>query len=284
MGENGNHNGGLPFLTLYNRRVSYYCQMVRLAMVEKGFPFQTIDVDYLQGQTYEPDFVRLNPACEIPVLKVGSPPEETVICGSQEIIDYLDRFAHRGTDAEARPAVDAFRRRCMTVPVSEISLGVTRDAHLLELADFSQMFRTRLASRVNRVSVINEKIAAHPELREAYQQKLARVLHSEDQISTPARLRGLLDGLVLFLDEVDLLLRNNSNGNPLPQQGESWLFGAEFTNADMILACILARVDLLGLAGKYWDETERIFLADYYRRLKKRPSFMQQCVPHSSFA
>lgn len=57
-----------------------------MALLEKGVPHTLEFIDITCGENYEPWFVKLNPACEVPVLRDGT----RIVSGSQKIIDYLE--------------------------------------------------------------------------------------------------------------------------------------------------------------------------------------------------
>lgn len=66
---------------------------MRLAAVEKGIPFTRVNVDIVKGDNYKPDYLQINPNCEVPALTHKG----RTVAGSQEIIDYLDQISTKGT-------------------------------------------------------------------------------------------------------------------------------------------------------------------------------------------
>jgi glutathione S-transferase len=59
---------------------------VRIALREKGIPHEEVEVDVLRRANRGPEFRRLNPFGQIPVLEDGS----LVICESVAILEYLE--------------------------------------------------------------------------------------------------------------------------------------------------------------------------------------------------
>jgi glutathione S-transferase len=68
---------------LYHMPLSPFCRKVRLVLAEKK-----IEVELLQEKPWERrmDFLRLNPAAEVPVLKI----DDLVLCDSNAIVEYLE--------------------------------------------------------------------------------------------------------------------------------------------------------------------------------------------------
>ncbi|XP_055357975.1 uncharacterized protein LOC129602837 [Paramacrobiotus metropolitanus] len=272
-------------ITLYHFQSSYFSQMARLAFVEKHIAYVSKIVNILQGETYAPDFVAISPACEVPAITISNGDSITAISGSQEIIDYLDSIT---TDPDPfynqqKEQINAFRQRCVDLPMAEITLGIVRHPHLLEGTKIPQNVIDNFSRRVDRKQLMIDNIQRYPHLAHFYQTKLQRVIEVENN-SDENTLRELLADLDTFLDQVNAQLRTAArmHGDHDGKHYDGWLFGRNFSNADIALATLLARLDLLGRAGHFWDMTERVFLADYYRRLKERPSFQQECVTNMS--
>lgn len=74
-------------LKLYDYPISGNCYKIRLLLSMLGADYQRVEVDILNGGSQDPDFLRLNPRGQIPVLVDG----ETVIWDSMAILVYLAR-------------------------------------------------------------------------------------------------------------------------------------------------------------------------------------------------
>jgi glutathione S-transferase len=59
---------------------------VRILLREKAIPHQEVEIDVLRGDHHGPEFRRLNPFAQIPVLEDG----DLVICESVAIMEYLE--------------------------------------------------------------------------------------------------------------------------------------------------------------------------------------------------
>jgi glutathione S-transferase len=95
---------------LYHLHLSPSCRTVRIALAEKGLEF-TLKTENLWER--RPEFLRLNPACEVPVMVE---PDGLVLCGQGPILAFIEEaFAERALlpappreRAEARRLVDWF--------------------------------------------------------------------------------------------------------------------------------------------------------------------------------
>ena len=70
-------------IRLYHFPLSPYCRKVRLTLAEKRLAVELVEERYWEGS---PDFLRRNPACKVPVLKV----ENRVFSESQAICEWLE--------------------------------------------------------------------------------------------------------------------------------------------------------------------------------------------------
>ncbi|HEY9877247.1 MAG TPA: glutathione S-transferase family protein, partial [Leptolyngbyaceae cyanobacterium] len=73
-------------MKLYHSTISPNSRRVWLALLEKGLPFELIEVNLAGGEQYQPDFLAMNPFHHIPVLVDG----ETTVFESLAILDYLE--------------------------------------------------------------------------------------------------------------------------------------------------------------------------------------------------
>jgi len=96
---------------LYHLFLSPFCRKVRIALAEKGLPFELKNENVAERRE---EFLRLNPAGEVPVLVE---PEGLVVCGVAPICEYLEEAfpdtikllpGNAAARAEARRIVDWF--------------------------------------------------------------------------------------------------------------------------------------------------------------------------------
>src|SRR5262249_25905538 len=93
--------GNAPMIHLYWHPFSIVPRRVRIVLREKRIPHEEVEVDVLAGAQRGPEFRRLNPFGQIPVLEDAG----LVICESVAILEYLEeRFpSPRLLPAEAGP-------------------------------------------------------------------------------------------------------------------------------------------------------------------------------------
>ncbi|PZP34425.1 MAG: glutathione S-transferase [Roseateles depolymerans] len=109
-----------PSLKLHHVALSGHAHRARLMLSLLGLPHQLIEVDLRQGEHKRPEFLKLNPFGQVPVLEDG----DTVIADSNAILVYLarsydatDRWLPR--DAAGQAAVQAW----LSVAAGQIAFG-----------------------------------------------------------------------------------------------------------------------------------------------------------------
>lgn len=76
-------------MRLYSGPLSLFTAKVRIALAEKGLPYERIEVGWSLAQRYEPhhpDVVALNPKAQVPVLVDGA----LAVYDSTQILEYLE--------------------------------------------------------------------------------------------------------------------------------------------------------------------------------------------------
>ncbi len=68
---------------LYHVPLSPFCRLVRLVLAEKKIEVDLVEERYWEG---DPDFLRRNPAGQVPVLKI----DDLTLCESSAIVEYLE--------------------------------------------------------------------------------------------------------------------------------------------------------------------------------------------------
>jgi maleylacetoacetate isomerase len=85
--------GFIMQLELFDYARSSAAFRVRIALRHKGLEAHTLAVRLLDGEQHSPDFTRVNPQGQVPVLLIGEEPR--VLTQSLSIIEYLDEaFPH----------------------------------------------------------------------------------------------------------------------------------------------------------------------------------------------
>ena len=81
-----------PNIVLYHANWSFCSQMVRVALLEKGFSFDERHIklcdQYPEGENIDKDYLAINPLGTVPAIEIDG----NVICGSEEIIYQIDKI------------------------------------------------------------------------------------------------------------------------------------------------------------------------------------------------
>ena len=81
-----------PNIILYHANWSFCSQMVRVALLEKGFSFDKRHIrlcdQYPEGENIDKDYLAINPLGTVPAIQIDG----NTICGSEEIIYQLDKI------------------------------------------------------------------------------------------------------------------------------------------------------------------------------------------------
>jgi glutathione S-transferase len=115
-------------MKLYSGPLSLFTAKVRIALAEKGLPYESIEVGWSRVDRYlphHPEVVRLNPKAEVPVLVDG----DTSVYDSTLILQYLE-------DAYPEPALyprsSSARARCRQLEAAADELLFPRVWDLIE--------------------------------------------------------------------------------------------------------------------------------------------------------
>ncbi|NNL67962.1 MAG: glutathione S-transferase family protein [Myxococcales bacterium] len=240
---------------LYGFPGSLCSQKVRLALAEKGVDYESRIVDIeLRMQNYEPAYLRLNPRGVVPTLVHG----DTVVTDSARIVRYVDEHFEGPPLVPADPAererMDAWIRQQDGLGMRELSYASFQGALGLLLRRVSMPLRQRKLRRLRK---------ENPDLAEVYDAKLEDVRGWRAAIVDEATIREVRNQTAEALRAADQRL------------GESrHLAGDAYSLADVTWTCVLARLRMLGLAEIFFGRGQCPHLADYYERLRARPSFV----------
>lgn len=244
---------------LYEFPGSLCSQKVRLALVEKQVEYRKHPIDIeLRLENYEPWYLRLNPGAVVPTLAHG----DRVVTDSARILRYVDEsFAGPRLipeTEEARASMEHWIDRQDTLRMRELSYASFRGALGLFLRRVSMPLRAKRLRRLR---------AHNPDLAEAYDAKIADVRQWRQSIARPAEVRAIRAETARALEDVDKRL------------GEArYLAGDDYSLADVAWTCVLARLEMSGLAPEFWGRGRLPRLESYYEGLRERPSFSEADV------
>ena len=228
-------------LALYHNDMSSCAQKVRLMLAEKGLEWESRHLNLRAGEHQQDWYVKLNPRAVVPTLIDG----DIVVPESNVINEYLDE---RFPDPPLKPA-DPFGRARMRLWTKQLDEGV-HDAGIAVLS-FALAFRHQYRTKGEAGKEMLESIP-DPVKRERRRDVIEKGLDSPFFHAAVARL------LQLYRDMDEALSRH------------PWLAGDRYSIADAAFTPYVVRLDHLDVMGLL-DGTPQ--LADWYRRIKARPSF-----------
>ncbi|PHQ96273.1 MAG: hypothetical protein COB40_08935 [Marinosulfonomonas sp.] len=232
-------------LLLYHFPGSICSQMARLAIIEKGLPFQRQTVDIMNSEQFEPWYIALNPAAVVPTLKDG----EQIITDTIQIVNHIN--THPGPDLTVggKPEVQEWLTRIMALHYGVLLYSGHLDAD-----------RTS-PTMISRAANLKKMASDQPELAEvmakrlAGNKKLQATLKNADQVAEHfAAARGVVNDMNSALEAQDFLC------------------GDKYSLADVFATAALARFLVHGFQ-EWWADGVNVNVADYYHRIRARPSF-----------
>ena len=238
-----------PEVVLYNMPQSFYSQVARLALAEKGVSWRTRIV--LAGpptcESYQPWFMRLNPEGTVPTMVHNG----DVLPDSMLIAEYAERTFEgpplipqdKQERAETRRWVDGFRSFPFAVLLygNEKMRGASAIIYKL---------------RIRRLRALGLK---HPELAEIYRAKERKVEDDARNTADGGHITELRRKLVDMLGELDGLLAERT-----------WIAGESYSLADVAWTVAVAQ---LIQENKLEVFVGRPSLARWFEAIRQRPSY-----------
>jgi glutathione S-transferase len=228
-------------LALYHNDMSSCAQKVRVCLAEKGLEWESRHLNLRAGEHQKDWYIKLNPRAVVPTLIDG----DIVVPESNVINEYLDE---RFPDPPLKPA-DPFGRARMRLWTKQLDEGV-HDAGIAILS-FGVAFRHQYLTRGEAGKAMLESIP-DPAKRERRRDVIEKGLDSP-------HFRIAISRLMELWRDMDATLAKHP-----------WLAGDRYSIADAAFTPYVVRLDHLDILPML-DSTPRV--ADWYERLKARPSF-----------
>ena len=233
-------------LALYHNDMSLCAQKVRVCLAEKHLDWESRHLVLRAGEHQAPWYRELNRRAVVPTLIDG----ERVIPESNVILEYLDE-AHPDPPLAPETAYGRARMRLWTKQLDE---GV-HDAGIAVLS-FALAFRHQYLTRGEAGKAMLESIP-DPAKRERRRDVIEKGLDSP-------HFHVAIERLLTLYRDMDKALASHA-----------WLAGDAYSIADAAFTPYVVRLEHLDVMGLL-DSTPRT--ADWYRRIKARPSFQAAIV------
>lgn len=230
---------------LYHFPPSTCSQKVRMALVEKGVPFEARTINLLAGEQHAPDYVKLNPDHVVPTLLLDG----EVFTESTLINDFIDDH-FTGPPLRSADSVQRYRSAALTQFIDRRIHGKVSG-----VPTHAILTRGMMAGRAP--EEISAYLTAIPDLaeRSLRESLLARGVEAPE-------LADALHAIARFLARLEMLLSQ-----------QEWLSGVRFGLGDISALPYVVRFDTLGLDG-LWT-VDRPGVTAWLARAKARPSFAE---------
>jgi glutathione S-transferase len=229
-------------ITLYHHNISVCAQKVRIALDEKGLPYDGREVDLMKQEHLAPDFLKINPKGLVPVLVHDG----FTIAESTVILEYLeDAFPEKSL----RPASLSDRarmRQWAKIPDDGLHAAC---ASVTYAAAFAPQLRANHTPQE-----WEERLKKLPDRARAARQRAIL----EQGFQAPV----VKDAVLLhdkILKDMDTTLAD-----------QPWLAGQHFSLADIAIVPYVTRLDRLGL-DRMWAGRSNV--ARWFAAMQARPSF-----------
>lgn len=224
---------------LYHFGMSNCSQRVRLALEEKGVNWASHEIDLRKNAHLTPDFKALNPAGLVPVLVHDG----RTITESNDIIEYVDS-AFPGPKLGPTNEADV-------VFLAETLVRSSQIQGALKLVSHEFLFKP--TRRMSPAELDAFEQSADPALAQFMRDLNSRIGFGE------SRIRSAVADFVQTFDDLDARLHH-----------QRWLSGNSFGLADISWI-----VNIHRLAAMVYPLGRHPQLADWYQRMKARPSYLR---------
>lgn len=244
-------------VVLYHFPPSPYSARARIALEEKGVPWEGRICNLLTMENYAPWYVRLHPGAVVPLLVDG----DQVVPESDRILRFIDEHYDGPTlipeENESRACMERWFERAQRFPLEEIHASLQPAA----------LVRTEARALAGRAKHLRRLAREHPDLAERYERKAAHMEARHDDANAP---RARAETLAFVEHELDALEEALAAGRP-------FLAGATYTLADVMWTVVLARLGTMRLSDSFALE-RRPHTSAWWARMRARPSFARADV------
>ncbi len=228
-------------LLLYDHRSSICSQMARLALVEKELTFRRQSIDIMEtNEQFEAWYVALNPRAVVPTLSIDG----DIVTDTLKIVNRVNGLP--GPDLSGDATTQEWLRDIMALHYGVLLYRkrLQADGTARQIVARGQLLRTLKQERPDIESLVDARLEGN--------RKFQALLKKPKDIETHvAATRSLIERMAQTLSN------------------RPYLAGEAYSLADCFATAALARFKIHGFeAGRQGSP-----LADYYTRMRSRPSF-----------
>ncbi|XP_065315791.1 ganglioside-induced differentiation-associated protein 1-like isoform X2 [Gordionus sp. m RMFG-2023] len=255
----------------------YYCQRVTIALHEKNIPFQEHVVKLLKYENFEPEYVKKNPLCLVPVIE----DHDTLINESDRIIDYLEnkfslttKLYPEKSNKKEWEDIEKFKDLISNLPVSPIFYGCQLSSKYAKNIKMHPEFVDKYISTVRHKAEYLKRMAEiNPDLKDIYEKKMKIAQNLEiDKMTSDldTNIQKMIEGFNII--EQQLIEMESHN--------KSWLCTGFFSVADVYLVVLMHRMNVMGLEKIIWDNPDNPLrhVSEYYKKALEKSS-VKQMIP-----
>ena len=243
-----------PNITLYHANWSFCSQMVRVALLEKGFSFDERHIklcdQYPEGENIDKDYLAINPLGTVPAIEIDG----NVICGSEEIIYQIDKIDSNNNCSLYPDNVDETDIRKWASDTT-ITDGVKFASTLGTIMPVFSSPLLQYMIKALPFSSIIKILLRHP-------RNDRKMIFTAMYFGNPSKKIPFM-GVNNYVDEIIKLEKLFSDGRSF--------FYNTFSHVDINLMCVFNRLVDLGLEETVSHKTP--FIYEYWEKLKSRNSY-----------
>ena len=243
-----------PNIILYHANWSFCSQMVRVALLEKGFSFDEHHIklcdQYPEGENIDKDYLAINPLGTVPAIEIDG----NIICGSEEIIYQIDKIDSNNSCSLYPDNVDEtdIRKWASNTTITD---GVKFASTLGTIMPVFSSPLLQYMIKALPFSSIMKILLRHP-------RNDRKMIFTAMYFGNPSKKIPFM-GVNNYVDEIIKLEKLFSDGRSF--------FYNTFSHVDINLMCVFNRLVDLGLEETVSHKTP--FIYDYWEKLKSRNSY-----------
>ena len=243
-----------PNIILYHANWSFCSQMVRVALLEKGFSFDERHIklcdQYPEGENIDKDYLAINPLGTVPAIEIDG----NIICGSEEIVYQIDKIDSNSNCSLYPDNIDETDIRKWASHTT-ITDGVKFASTLGTIMPVFSSPLLQYMIKALPFSSIMKILLRHP-------RNDRKMIFTAMYFGNPSKKIPFM-GVNNYVDEIIKLEKLFSDGRNF--------FYNTFSHVDINLMCVFNRLVDLGLEETVSHKTPSIY--EYWENLKSRNSY-----------
>ena len=243
-----------PNIILYHANWSFCSQMVRVALLEKGFSFDERHIklcdQYPEGENIDKDYLAINPLGTVPAVEIDG----NIICGSEEIVYQIDKIDSNSNCSLYPDNIDETDIRKWASHTT-ITDGVKFASTLGTIMPVFSSPLLQYMIKALPFSSIMKILLRHP-------RNDRKMIFTAMYFGNPSKKIPFM-GVNNYVDEIIKLEKLFSDGR--------YFFYNTFSHVDINLMCVFNRLVDLGLEETVSHKTPSIY--EYWENLKSRNSY-----------